>query len=146
MISQAVEYSLRAMVLLARSSGGYVSIQVLAAQGDIPAPYLSKLLHNLTRAKLVHSQRGQGGGFRLVRAPHEISLATVINAVEPLQRILTCPLGIAGHEKLCPLHRKLDEAMAAVEQTFRDTTLNDLLTAEATYAPLCSIESAGEPR
>lgn len=139
MISQAVEYSLRAMVLLAQHYGEPQTVQVIAERGQIPGPYLSKLLQGLSRGGLVHSQRGVGGGYVLTRAPGGITLADVINAVEPLARIKKCPLGISGHMTLCPLHRKLDSALAMVEQAFQDTTLAELCTGTNGPIPLCSM-------
>ena len=140
-ISQAVEYSLRAMVILTQSADEPVTVKVMAERGQIPAAYLSKLLQGLTRAGLVTSQRGVGGGYTLTRPPAEISLADIGNSVEPLQRIRKCPLGISGHIVLCPLHRKLDQALAMVEQAFRETTLNDLCKESGGSIPLCSSQS-----
>ena len=136
MISQTVEYSLRAMALLCHDAPEPSTVVSLAERGQVPAPYLAKLLRGLVRAGLVLSQRGIGGGFSLARNPIDITLADIVNAVEPLQRIKKCPLGIANHETLCPLHKKMDEAMAMAEQAFRETTLADLLKGAPT--PLCS--------
>ena len=141
MISQAVEYSLRAMVMLTQSDDVPVTVQSIAEQGQIPAPYLSKLLQGLTRAGLVRSQRGVGGGYLLTRSPAEISLADIINAIEPLQRITKCPLGISGHIALCPLHRKLDQALATIEATFRNTSLQDLCKESGGSIPLCNSQA-----
>lgn len=138
MISQAVEYSLRAMAMLGQPGGQPKTVQTLAERGQIPAPYLSKLLQGLSRGGLVHSQRGVGGGYSLTRDPATITLADVVNLVEPLQRITKCPLGISGHISLCPLHRKLDQALASVEQAFRETTLADLFRENRGSIPLCS--------
>ena len=141
MISQAVEYSLRAMVLLTQSASEPITVQAMAERGQIPAPYLSKLLQGLTRAGLVTSQRGVGGGYLLTRSPAEITLADIVNVVDPLQRITKCPLGITGHIALCPLHRKLDQALATVEQAFQETTLDDLCKESGGSVPLCSSQS-----
>lgn len=137
MISQAVEYSLRAMVMLAKSGERPETVKNIAEVGKIPAPYLSKLLQGLTRAGLITSQRGIGGGYVLARPAAEITLAHIVNEVEPLQRINRCPLGIKGHIKLCPLHRRLDEAMAMVEKAFCDTTLQDICDEKSDSIPLC---------
>lgn len=138
MISQAVEYSLRAMVLLTQSHDIPVTVQSIAERGQIPAPYLAKLLQGLTRAGLVRSQRGVGGGYLLTLTSDKISLADVVNAIEPLQRIKKCPLGISGHLALCPLHRKLDQALATIEEAFQSTSLFDLCEQSGGTIPLCS--------
>src|SRR5688572_13568384 len=62
----------------------------------------------------------------------------VVNAVEPIQRIRTCPLGIAAHGvHLCPLHTRLDNALAMVEEAFQNTTLGELLAEPTRSIPLC---------
>jgi DNA-binding IscR family transcriptional regulator len=62
----------------------------------------------------------------------------VVNAVEPLQRIKTCPLGIQSHgSRLCPLHSRLDAALAAMEEAFGNTTLADVLSEPTMSKPLC---------
>ncbi len=64
----------------------------------------------------------------LAREASSISLLEIVNAVEPIPRILSCPLDLPTHQlRLCPLHRKLDEAHALVEQSFATTTLGDLI-------------------
>jgi hypothetical protein len=52
----------------------------------------------------------------------------VINAVDPIERIVVCPLGIEGHTKLCPLHRRLDDAIAMVEKSFSETVVAELVS------------------
>jgi len=141
MISQAVEYSLRAMALLSHSAGQPLTVQALAERGQIPGPYLSKLLQRLARAGLIQSQRGVGGGYTLTRDPASISLADVVNVVEPIRRITECPLGIQGHTRLCRLHRTLDQALAVVEQSLRDTSLADLFQDTEGSMPLCREQS-----
>lgn len=148
-ISQAVEYSLRAMALLAQHSESPLTVQYLAAKGQIPGPYLAKLLQGLVRGGLVRSQRGVGGGYSLSRSPDEITMADVVNAIEPLQRIRSCPLGLPGHIHLCPLHRRLDQTLALVEEAFQQTRLSDLFRDTQGSTPLCddtNLLSIGPPR
>lgn len=139
-IPQAVEYSLRAMVILSQSAERPVTVQAMAERGHIPAAYLSKLLQGLTRAGLVISQRGVGGGYTLTRPSSAITLADIVNVVEPLQRITTCPLGTMGHESLCPLHKKLDIALETIERVFSETTLDDLCREGGGAIPLCEAQ------
>lgn len=126
-ISQTAEYALRAAVLLARSEGTALTTPEIAAASKIPTPYLSKILQELRRAGLVSSQRGLGGGFVLARPASQITTLEVVNALDPLERIRTCPLKIAAHgANLCPLHRQLDDAIASVEKAFAASTIDQL--------------------
>lgn len=144
MISITAEYALRAVVFLAASEGPQVTADI-ARTTKVPAGYLAKVLQALGRSGLVKSQRGLHGGFILTRPPEEISVLAVINAVDPMQRIHSCPLGLPQHGvNLCPLHRKLDDAMALVERTFGEHSIADLLSEPSSSRPvgLCTPATA----
>jgi Rrf2 family protein len=120
--------------------------QKIAEATKVPAGYLSKVLQSLSRAGLVKSQRGLGGGFVLAVSAEELSVYDIVQAVDPLQRIRRCPLGIPSHSgKLCVLHQKLDDAMAAVEQSLRDAKVGELLNEAAHAEALCSIPLQEKP-
>ncbi len=140
MISQTVEYSLRAMVSLAYRHRRAVTVQQIAQLSRAPAPFLSKLMQLLAKAQLVQSRRGQGGGFTLAREPHEITIWDIVQAVDPIQRIQRCPLDVENHTNLCPLHRRLDQALAGVEEAFRSTTLAQLIAETGADSPFCPEE------
>jgi Rrf2 family transcriptional regulator, nitric oxide-sensitive transcriptional repressor len=83
----------------------------------------------------------------LVKSPEELTILEVVNAVEPIGRIRTCPLGLAAHGvHLCPLHRRLDNAMATVEEAFAATTLAEVLAEPTTSVPLCPFPNAKRKR
>lgn len=128
MLSQTVEYALRAMIHLASIEGqGAVTSESIAERTKVPRTYLSKILRDLTVAELVHSQRGPNGGFVLARTASRITMLDVVEAVDPIPRIRRCPLGNPAHLELCPLHRRLDDAAGMVEEEFRRTTLAEVL-------------------
>lgn len=140
MFSQTAEYALRAMVHLAatRSSTTLRSEEISRAT-CVPAKYLSKVLRDLVVAKLVSSQRGPNGGFTLSRPPKDISLYDVVQAVDPFQRIEGCPLGDSSHIKLCPLHRRLDDAMSLIQQQFKEISLADILAESSPTPGRCGV-------
>lgn len=137
MISQTAEYALRAIVFLA-DQGVSQTTQQIAKATRVPAGYLSKVLQGLARAKLVHSQRGLHGGFTLLKSPQDLTVWEVVDAVDPIQRIHSCPLGLKSHGvTLCPMHRRLDDAAALVEEAFRSSTVQELLDEPTSSKPLC---------
>lgn len=141
MISQTVEYALRAVAHLAGESPASRTTKQIAAATQVPPAYLSKVLQGLVKAKIVLSQRGIGGGVSLAKGPEKLTILDVINAVEPIQRITKCPLDLKSHgTNLCPLHRRLDNAMAAVETAFSGTTLAELLNESGQSKPLCDVK------
>ncbi|QOV90830.1 RrF2 family transcriptional regulator [Humisphaera borealis] len=142
MFSQTVEYALRVMTHLAVQEGPVTTRQIAVAT-KVPEGYLAKVIQTLGRAGLVHSQRGLHGGSVLGRAAADITIFDIVNAIDPVQRIHTCPLGLKSHGvNLCPLHKRMDAALDMVEQAFKDSTLAELLAEPTRSRPLCDIEFA----
>lgn len=145
MLSQTVEYALRAATHLATAPGESRTVDQVAEATHVPVAYLSKVLQQLVRGKIVTSRRGSGGGFMLARSPAKLSILQVVQAVDPIERITTCPLGLAAHGKrLCPLHRRLDNALAEMEKAFGATTLAEILAEPTASVPLCSFPTSAD--
>lgn len=138
MVSLTGEYALRAMVCLAQSPSEPLTVGKVAQTVKVSPGYLSKVMQQLAKAGLVRSRRGLNGGFTLGRPSDQITLLSVINAVDPFQRILRCPLGITDHgPNLCPLHRQLDDAVRRTEEAFANVTIADVLHEGGSVVPLC---------
>jgi Rrf2 family protein len=138
MFSQKVEYALRAVVHLAASAPAARTVEQIATATKVPQAYLAKVVQALVHAGVLRSQRGIGGGISLVKAPAELTILEVVNAVDPIRRINHCPLDLASHGvNLCPLHRRVDNALAMVEEAFRSTTLAEVLAEPTSSVPLC---------
>jgi len=145
MISQTAEYALRAIVYLSNQTNGARTVAQIAQETLVPAGYLAKVMQSLSRAGLVKSQRGAGGGFVLDRDPAELSVLEVIDAADPIRRFPECPLGIASHgRQLCPLHRRLDDAAQAIEDTFCQTMISDLLDTPRARKSRCRFPAMAE--
>jgi Rrf2 family protein len=127
-VSRTSEYALRAVSWLAANPAGAFGTPRIAAETQVPEGYLSKVLQQLARSGIVSSRPGRSGGFILGRRAEAITVLEVINAVDPLERILSCPLKLKAHRhQLCPLHRRLDDAIASVQKAFAATRITDLL-------------------
>ena len=126
------------MIYLAGRNPDSCSTDEIAAATSVPRAYLSKVLQSLSHQGLVKSQRGVGGGITLAKPPDELVLLEVVNAVDPINRIYECPLGLTAHgTNLCPLHRKLDDTLASMESAFGSTTLAGILAEPTESIPLC---------
>lgn len=139
MLPKTAEYALRAAVWLAGDKSRIESADALAKRTKIPRRYLHKVLQDMARGGLVRSQPGPGGGYALCRAADKISILDVVNAVAPLERINSCPLGLPSHTRLCPLHKELDRVYAATEASLKKVTLAQLLRSTSTIVPLCDV-------
>ena len=81
-LSTQADYAVRAVYELARHDPGVVlHTGDIAAAQHIPGPRLAKVIHDLARADLVHTQRGHQGGVMLARPPAEITVRDVYEAV-----------------------------------------------------------------
>src|SRR5262245_49146479 len=128
MLSKTAEYAVRSRLWLAEHPGEAWTAEHIAAAIRVPARYLGKVMQRLRQAGLVRGQPGPGGGFALSRRATQVHVLDVIDAVDPLPRIRTCPAGIPEHSpELCPLHARLDQALASMENSFKNCTLAELV-------------------
>ena len=147
MFSQTVEYALRATVHLAMNNDRPQKTNQIANATQVPTAYLAKVLRELNRHGLVHSRRGLGGGISLAQNPEEITILEIVNAVDPVTRIKTCPLQLRSHGiQLCALHRRMDNALAMVESAFAETTLAEILEESNERLPLCDVRLDSVPQ
>jgi Rrf2 family protein len=82
-LSKRTEYGLRAVVQLARLwPRTFVQSKDLAQQEDLPNKFLESILLALRRGGFLESKVGSGGGYRLSRAPREISVGDLLRRLE----------------------------------------------------------------
>ena len=81
--SAKAEYGVRLMVELGRHGGERpTSLKAIAEAEGLPLSYLEHVVAKLREAGLVTSSRGAHGGYRLARPAEEISMDTVVQALE----------------------------------------------------------------
>jgi len=81
-VTAKADYAVRATLELARVEDGLVKGERIAQAQGIPLKFLENILIDLRHAGIVYAQRGAEGGYRLARAPSEVSVGEVIRAVE----------------------------------------------------------------
>jgi Rrf2 family protein len=81
-VTAKVDYAVRAMAELAAANGNWLKAEEIADAQDVPHRFLENILIELRHARLVRSQRGADGGYRLARPADEITVADVIRTVE----------------------------------------------------------------
>jgi Rrf2 family protein len=81
-VSARADYAIRATLELAAAGDAPVRADAIARAQGMPSKFLENLLVDLRRSKLVISQRGQAGGYRLARPATKITLADVIRAID----------------------------------------------------------------
>ncbi len=81
-VSARADYAIRALLELAAAGDEPVRADAIAQAQAIPSKFLENLLVDLRRTRLVVSQRGRTGGYRLARRASKITLADVIRAID----------------------------------------------------------------
>ncbi|MBQ8506579.1 MAG: Rrf2 family transcriptional regulator [Clostridia bacterium] len=101
-LSTRGRYGIHAMYDLAEHFGdGPQSIKLIAERQSIPEAYLEQLIAVLRREKLVISNRGAQGGYRLSREPKEITVGDVLRALEGGLNLVDCLLEEDSCGKTC---------------------------------------------
>jgi Rrf2 family cysteine metabolism transcriptional repressor len=126
------DYGLRALIDLAEhyESGVIVQAKEIAERQAVPKDYLALIMIDLRRARLVDSLRGPGGGYRLARAPEEITMGQALTTLEGPVTLLECTsdLGFAACSLSlrCRMRNVWIEANRAVMAILDSTTIADL--------------------
>jgi Rrf2 family transcriptional regulator, nitric oxide-sensitive transcriptional repressor len=133
MLSQTVEYALRATLHIAREHPTAISVSDIADAVEAPRGYLAKILGDLARARLLDSARGPSGGFRLLSPPETIALADIVEAIEGTEeRRCLLGRGKCGDNPSCTAHAKWAPIANQMDAFFGKTTLADLLHSPVT--------------
>lgn len=129
MLNQTAEYALRAVTELAsRGPDEFVQASELSALLDMPANYLSKILHQLAGAGVLESRRGPRGGFRLAMPAATIALLRVVEPFDSIGEGRRCVLGgaVCSDRTACAAHERWKPISNAMHDFLRETTVEQL--------------------
>jgi len=117
------------MTCLARQPGEVLPAAQIAEDARLELPTVSKLLKQLAHANLVESFRGATGGYRLARAPRDITLAEIVEALDGPIGLTECSAGHAGCEREahCNVSSGWQGIGGAVNAALRAVSLADML-------------------
>ena len=126
-----VDYSLRALLLLAERYGSNspVRVEEIAESQDVPENYLRRLLIELKRGGLVASQKGPSGGYMLARPPARITMAEVVAIIEGDYTPVECleeSSSMCPREQSCAMRDVWREVRDSVDGILRGVTLQSL--------------------
>jgi len=108
MITLSARYAIKAVMHLARTDG-WVGAEELARSTGIPCGYLAKVLQRLAMVDILRTQRGIGGGYRMLREASTISLWDIVQAIDRPAAGHTC------HSCANCLGCGADQVLAAIE-------------------------------
>jgi Rrf2 family protein len=136
-LPEGVEWSVHCAWLLAHLRPGQaLSSRRMAEFYGLPPAYLSKLLKSLVRAGILDAASGPRGGFRLARAPADITVLDVVDAVDGTANAFRCmeirqrgpaPATRADCRRPCGIATVMYDAEAAWRARLAETTVADLV-------------------
>jgi FeS assembly SUF system regulator len=143
-ISKLTDYGTVVLAHLAGEAGAVCSAADVAQATGIGVATVSKLLKSLARAGLVTSTRGSNGGYKLSRAPADISAASVIDALEGPVSITECSAvdSHCDYESNCNVGNSWQRINVAIRRALEDISLKDLLR---TKSPIPNFHFSGMP-
>lgn len=143
-LSKFSDYSLRVLLLAGSRPEHFFTISETAEISGISQAHLKKVVRLLANKGYVLAVRGHGGGFRLGRPAHEISLGALLRDTEPDFALVECYR--SGKSCLvsgcCRLPRVLDQALAAFLEVMDRHSLRDILLSPRAFG---LPELAGQP-
>ncbi len=126
-LSHAAKYAIYALVHMAAREDNALRIsRAIAREEGIPDLYLMKVLRPLVTRGILRSIKGPNGGYNLARAPREITLLDIIEAIDgPIRGHVSFEgVGVRALEQ--KLQAACDEAAAEVRRQLRKVRLTDL--------------------
>ncbi len=127
--SRQCEYALQGILYMAaQPHESYTNIIEISDRLGIPMPFLGKTFQLLVQAKILQSQKGPKGGFRLAKAPDEVALFHVVDAIDGTDFLTSCVLGFpeCSGRNPCPMHNEWGPLRDRVYQMIAKKTIADV--------------------
>ena len=127
--SRASDYALLLLLYLALlKKDETASVRKIASYHKLSTRFLANIANRLAVSRIIVSHRGVGGGMKLAKAPDEIPLREVIEAVDGPIQTMFCQNTheICCHEFLCQMKKFWDSLQGDVISKLNRTTIGDL--------------------
>jgi Rrf2 family protein len=125
-LTYTAEYAIRAMLHLSSlPHGSTANISSISREWSIPEAFLRKIMAQLSKAGLVSSHRGLGGGVHLAKDPTLLTLLDVVEAVEGKISLNKCLMSedSCPRSEWCSVHTIWGEAQEALKNVLRRESL-----------------------
>ena len=129
-LSTKGRYAARLMLELALQYGkGPVLLKEVAKRQEISEKYLGHLISPLKTAGLINSTRGAHGGYTLAKAPRDITLAEVVQAVEGNLSVVECVSSpeVCSRVEVCVTRDIWSQLSEKMMEILESITLQDMV-------------------
>ncbi len=132
LFSKSCTYAVRASILITlkamEGERKYIPLRELSDELGLSFHFLTKIMQKLTEAHLLDSYRGPNGGVGFVRPAREIKLIEIVDAIDGMDILTECALGLpgCGEATPCPLHNVWAKRREDLKKMWSSTTLGSL--------------------
>jgi Rrf2 family protein len=146
-LTKKTDYALLALSYLARTRGALISAREIARLSRISLPVLTNILKTLVQSGITVSERGASGGYRLARGTDEITLESIISAIEGPLRFVQCTMDPSVKESSgceladhCPIRYPAQRINVRLREFLESVTLGEVI---GDYAERISVNVEG---
>jgi Rrf2 family protein len=128
-ISMKTDYGLIALKHIASlPEGDIANARDIAARFSLPPNLLAKVLQSLSQSGIIEAQKGSGGGYRMAKAPTDVTLAQIFESIEGPVHMVMCTSndGCCSIEDRCTVKNGLTSLEQRFYQFFDTVTLADV--------------------
>lgn len=134
-LNKLTDYAVVILVRMANHPTARHTAASVAAATGLSETTVAKILKDLGRSEIVQSTRGASGGYVLARASHDVTIRSVIEAVEGPIAIADCVEGATGccPALCCTVRGNWDKVNDAIVTALDAVTLKDMMPPQAVY-------------
>ena len=128
LLTRHTDYAVRALVYMSADPQRITSAQELIAKLKIPDAFLRQLLQALSKAGILRSHKGKGGGFSFRKKPLDIRLLDVLQIFQGKTELAGCMLAgaVCPDRATCPLRQRIKHIEMQMLKELRETTIASL--------------------
>lgn len=146
-ITNSVEYGIHCLLWLVDPASGQPSSRDLAELQGISPSFVAKIFPKLEKAGIVQAAAGVRGGYRLARAPAEITVLAIVDAIEGHKPLFNCQeirdrcavfdndAPVWATQGVCAIHATMLRAEQAMRASLAQETLASLAAVVERKAP-----------
>ena len=140
-LSKLTDYATVILSFMARDNRRVCAAMEIATVTRIALPTVSKILKALVNANVLSSTRGAKGGYILASAPENITVATIISALEGPIAVTECSISQQGCEQAagCNISGHWNVINRAIYNALESVTLADMIKPQETLIPVASL-------
>ncbi|MCW5517171.1 RrF2 family transcriptional regulator [Muriicola sp. Z0-33] len=130
MFSNSSKYAIKAVLYLAlhASEDNKLMVKDICKPINVPKAYLSKLLQDLSRHRIVSSTRGPKGGFYLSELNKDLFVMDIVGVIDGKNKLESCLLSLkdCSKDKPCPLHHAVSSSRSKMIKSLESTSIREL--------------------